>query len=47
MLVNSTDFQNAVGRYLVLCSKEDIIIPRMGKSVAKLVAYTEPLHFFS
>ncbi|HHX02030.1 MAG TPA: type II toxin-antitoxin system Phd/YefM family antitoxin [Firmicutes bacterium] len=46
MLVNSTDFQNAVGRYLVLCSKEDIIITKNGKSVAKLVAYTEPLHFF-
>lgn len=46
MRINSTDFQNSFGRYLSLCEKEDIIITKNGKSVAKLVAYTDPLHFY-
>lgn len=47
MRVNSTDFQNAVGRYLALAQKEDIIITKNGKNVAKLVAYTEPDFFIN
>ena len=42
MRVNSTDFQNSVGRYLSLAQKEDVIITKNGKNMAKLIAYTEP-----
>lgn len=46
MKVNSTDFQNAVGKYLALLEKEPIIITKNGRSVAKLTAYTDPQDFF-
>lgn len=46
MKVNSTDFQNAVGKYLDLLEKEPIVITRNGKSVAKLTSYTDPSDFF-
>ncbi len=46
MKVNSTDFQNAVGKYLALLDKESIIITKNGRSVAKLTAYTDPNDFF-
>lgn len=42
MRVNSTDLQNAFGKYLGLVDKEDIIITKNGKNVAKLVSYTQP-----
>lgn len=42
MRVTATDLQNAFGKYLALVDKEDIIILKNGKSVAKLVRYTEP-----
>jgi Uma2 family endonuclease len=42
MRVNTTDLQNAFGKYLSLTEKEDIVIVKNGKSVAKLVCYTEP-----
>jgi prevent-host-death family protein len=42
MRVNATDLQNAFGKYLSLTEKEDIVIVKNGKSVAKLVHYTEP-----
>lgn len=42
MRVNSTDLQNAFGKYLSLCEKEDIIITKNGKNVAKLISYREP-----
>ncbi|HBE07052.1 MAG TPA: prevent-host-death protein, partial [Firmicutes bacterium] len=42
MKVNATDLQNAFGKYLALTEKEDIIVTRNGKSVAKLTRYTEP-----
>jgi prevent-host-death family protein len=42
MRVNTTDLQNAFGKYLSLTEKEDIVIVKNGKSVAKLVHYTEP-----
>lgn len=44
MRVNSTDFQNAFGKYLSLVKKEDIIVTKNGKSVAKLIHYDEPDH---
>jgi Uma2 family endonuclease len=42
MRVNTTDLQNAFGKYLALVDKEDIIIVKNGKSVAKMVRYNEP-----
>ncbi len=45
MRVNTTDLQNAFGKYLSLAEKEDIIITKKGKSVAKLIHYNEPDFF--
>ncbi|PKM83712.1 MAG: prevent-host-death protein [Firmicutes bacterium HGW-Firmicutes-13] len=45
MRVNTTDLQNAFGKYLSLVEKEDIIIVKNGKSVAKLIHYKEPDYF--
>lgn len=45
MRINTTDMQNAFGKYLALAEKEDIIITKNGKSVAKLIRYTEPDYF--
>lgn len=45
MHVNSTDLQNAFGKYLSLVDKEDIIVVKNGKSVAKLSHYVEPDFF--
>jgi prevent-host-death family protein len=42
MRVTTTDLQNAFGKYLALTEKEDIIVVKNGKSVAKLVKYKEP-----
>ncbi len=42
MRVNTTDLQNAFGKYLALVEKEDIIITKNGKNVAKLIHYNEP-----
>lgn len=44
MRVSSTDLQNSFGRYLALTAKEDLIVTKNGKSVAKLVAYSDPEH---
>lgn len=44
--VSSTDFQNAVGKYLALLEKEPIIITKNGRSVAKVTAYTDPSDLF-
>lgn len=45
MRVNSTDFQNAVGKYLALAQKEPVIITKNGRSVARLNAYEEAQEF--
>lgn len=42
MRVNTTDLQNAFGKYLALADKEDIIVVKNGRSVAKLSKYREP-----
>ncbi|MTI95242.1 MAG: Uma2 family endonuclease [Firmicutes bacterium] len=42
MRVNSTDLQNAFGKYLAMLEKEDIIVVKNGKNVAKLTKYTVP-----
>lgn len=43
--VNSTDLQNAFGKYLSLVEKEDIIVVKNGKTVARFTHYTEPQNF--
>ncbi|KUG05419.1 hypothetical protein ASZ90_017100 [hydrocarbon metagenome] len=45
MRINTTDMQNAFGKYLALVEKEDIIITKNGKNVAKLIHYSEPDYF--
>lgn len=45
MRVNATDLQNAFGKYLALTEKEEVIVTKNGKSVAKLIHYTEPDYF--
>ncbi len=45
MRVNTTDLQNAFGKYLALVEKEDIIVTKNGKSVAKLSRYQQPDYF--
>lgn len=45
MHVNTTDLQNAFGKYLSLVEKEDIVITKNGKTVAKLISYNEPDFF--
>lgn len=42
MRVSATDLQNAFGKYLSLVQKEDVIVLKNGKSVAKLVKYSDP-----
>ena len=43
MIVTSTDFKMNLGRYLELAAKEDIVITKNGKRIAKLVADEEDL----
>ena len=45
MRVNTTDLQNAFGKYLALVEKEDIVVVKIGRSVARLVRYREPDFF--
>lgn len=37
MIVNATEFKTRAGKYLEIVEKEEIIITRNGKEVAKLV----------
>lgn len=41
MKVNSTDAKNNFGKYLRLCVKEDVIITKNGKDIAKIIPYEE------
>lgn len=45
MRVSTTDLQNAFGKYLALVEKEDIIVIKNGKSVARLTKHTDHQHF--
>ena len=45
MHVNATDLQNAFGKYLSLLEKEDIIITKNGKNVAKMTRYHGPDYY--
>lgn len=42
MIVNATEFKNKVGKYLELMKKEEIIISRNGKQIAKLIPIDKP-----
>lgn len=42
MRVNTTDLQNDFGKYLSLVKKEDIVIVKNGKSIAKISHFAEP-----
>lgn len=42
MIVNSTELQNNFGKYLMLAAKEEIIITRNGREIAKLSAVGIP-----
>ena len=37
MLVNATEFKNRVGKYLEIVEKEEVIILKNGKKIAKLI----------
>ena len=37
MIVNATEFKTRVGKYLEIVDREEIIITRNGKEVAKLI----------
>lgn len=41
MLITATEFKTNIGKYLALAAKEDIIITKNGKRVAKLSNATE------
>ncbi|MDI3311536.1 MAG: type II toxin-antitoxin system prevent-host-death family antitoxin [Thermoanaerobacterium sp.] len=41
MIVNATEFKTRAGKYLEIVEKEEIIITRNGKEVAKLVPITK------
>ncbi len=46
MRVNSTELQNSFGKYLSLVEKEDIIVLKNGKSVAKMIKYNDSGEYF-
>ncbi len=41
MFVTATELKNNMGKYLDLATKEDIIITKNGKRIAKLTSVTE------
>jgi len=41
MLITATEFKTNIGKYLTLAAKEEIIITKNGKSVAKLTHANE------
>ncbi len=47
MIVNSSEFQNNVGKYLDLAAGQEIVIARNGKIVARLVGVGETVSFLS
>lgn len=42
MIVNATEFKNKVGKYLELMNREEVIISRNGKRIAKLIPIDSP-----
>lgn len=43
MFITATELKTNIGKYLSLASKEDIIITKNGKSIAKLTNINEEL----
>jgi prevent-host-death family protein len=41
MIITATEFKNRVGEYLEIAQREEVIISRNGKNIAKLVAIGE------
>ncbi|MCL5781715.1 MAG: type II toxin-antitoxin system prevent-host-death family antitoxin [Firmicutes bacterium] len=41
MLITATEFKSNIGKYLALASKEEIIITKNGKRIAKLTNASE------
>lgn len=41
MIVNATEFKTRVGKYLEIVDKEEVVITRNGREVAKLVPITK------
>jgi len=47
MIVNATEFQNNVGRFLQQVQDSDIVITKNGKEVARLIAAKKAVSFLS
>ena len=47
MIINSSDFQNNVGKYLDLVEGQEIVITRNGSPVARLVGMDTAISFLS
>jgi prevent-host-death family protein len=47
MLVNSTNFQNNVGKFLKKATSEDIIITKNGKEIARLIGAEKATSFLA
>lgn len=47
MIINSSDFQNNVGKYLDLAEGQEIVITRNGSPVARLVGMNKTISFLS
>jgi prevent-host-death family protein len=47
MLINSSDFQNNVGKYLELAEGQEIVITRNGLPVARLLGMNKAISFLS
>jgi len=47
MLVNATEFQNNVGKYLTLADNEEIVIMRNGRQIARLLGMGKTVSFLS
>lgn len=47
MLVNSTEFQNNVGKYIDLADAQEVIIIHNGHPVARLVGMEKSISFLS
>ena len=39
MIVTATDFKNNIGKYISVSKKEDIIVTKNGKYIARLVGF--------
>lgn len=47
MIINSTELQNNMGKYLDLAEGQEIIVTRNGTPVARLIGMNESISFLS